>query len=97
MPVPDVDRYKPDDRRAVEAFPADLRVVVLGTGGMSHQLHGERFGHMNEAFDQLWLERIEADPESLTRMTHQEIMQQAGVAVLAQSNSAPQSVLKLLG
>src|SRR5256885_8252023 len=29
-----------------------LRVVVLGTGGMSHQLQGKRFGFMNEPFDQ---------------------------------------------
>ena len=27
-------------RRAVESFPGEARVVVLGTGGMSHQLNG---------------------------------------------------------
>lgn len=65
-------------RRAVESYAADKKVVILGTGGMSHQLHGTRFGHMNEPFDQFWLDKIESDPEALTRMTHHEIMEQAG-------------------
>jgi protocatechuate 4,5-dioxygenase, beta chain len=65
-------------RRAVESYAGDLKVVILGTGGMSHQLHGARFGHMNEAFDRMWLDNIEADPEALARMTHHEIMEQAG-------------------
>jgi protocatechuate 4,5-dioxygenase beta chain len=65
-------------RRAVEAYPEDLRVVVVGTGGMSHQLHGTRFGHLNERFDQFWLDRLERDPESLCRLTHHAIMEEAG-------------------
>ncbi len=65
-------------RRAVEAYEPDLRVAILGTGGMSHQLHGTRFGHLDEAFDHGWLERIEHDPEGLARLTHQEIMERAG-------------------
>jgi protocatechuate 4,5-dioxygenase beta chain len=65
-------------RRAVEAYEPDLRVAILGTGGMSHQLHGTRFGHLDETFDRDWLERIEHDPESLARLTHQEIMERAG-------------------
>ncbi|MGH8632789.1 MAG: class III extradiol dioxygenase family protein [Burkholderiales bacterium] len=65
-------------RRAVESYGGGLRVAILGTGGMSHQLHGTRFGFMNEDFDRMWLDRIEDDPESLARMTHQEIMEQAG-------------------
>ena len=28
--------------RAVASYPKDLKVVILGTGGMSHQLDGER-------------------------------------------------------
>jgi len=39
-------------RAAVESFPGESRVVVMGTGGMSHQLQGKRFGFMNEKFDQ---------------------------------------------
>jgi protocatechuate 4,5-dioxygenase beta chain len=65
-------------RRAVEAYPQPLNVVVVGTGGMSHQLHGTRFGHMNERFDAFWLDMLEIDPERLASLTHQEIMGEAG-------------------
>jgi protocatechuate 4,5-dioxygenase beta chain len=65
-------------RRAVAAHPGDLRVAIAGTGGMSHQLHGERFGHTNPAFDAKWLDLIERDPGQLAAMTHQEIMLEAG-------------------
>jgi hypothetical protein len=65
-------------RRAVEAYPLPLSVVVVGTGGMSHQLHGTRFGHMNERFDAFWLNMLETDPERLATLTHQEIMEEAG-------------------
>jgi protocatechuate 4,5-dioxygenase beta chain len=65
-------------RRAIEAYPDDTRVAVLGTGGMSHQLHGERFGHLNEGFDQRWLDLIEQEPEILARMSHRDIMAEAG-------------------
>jgi len=65
-------------RQAVESDERDLRVVILGTGGMSHQLQGKRFGEMNKEFDQEFLDRIENDPESLADMTHQELMQKAG-------------------
>jgi len=65
-------------RRAVESDGRELRVVVLGTGGMSHQLHGARFGHLNQAFDLEFLDRIEHEPASLARLTHHEIMDKAG-------------------
>jgi protocatechuate 4,5-dioxygenase beta chain len=65
-------------RAAVEAFPKDLNIVVMGTGGMSHQLQGKRFGHMNEKFDRWFLDQLEADPEALARITHQKIMEEAG-------------------
>jgi protocatechuate 4,5-dioxygenase beta chain len=65
-------------RRAVESYEKDLRVGILGTGGMSHQLHGTRFGYVNEEFDRRWLQSIESGPEELVRLTHQEIMEQAG-------------------
>lgn len=65
-------------RRAVESYPQDTRVVILGTGGMSHQLTGKHFGQMNEAWDQDFLERIETDPDSLAALTHQEFMERFG-------------------
>jgi len=65
-------------REAVRSYPRDLRVVVLGTGGMSHQLQGKRFGYMNEKFDHWFLDRLESDPEGLAGITHQRIMEEAG-------------------
>ena len=65
-------------RKAVEAYPGRRRVAIVGTGGMSHQLHGERFGHLNPEFDQRWLDLIENDPERLANMNHRDIMAAAG-------------------
>ena len=65
-------------RKAVESFPGERRVVVMGTGGMSHQLQGKRFGFMNEKFDQMFLDEIERNPETLAAMSHHALMEQAG-------------------
>src|SRR6476646_8251621 len=65
-------------RSAVASYPGDSRVVVMGTGGMSHQLQGKRFGYMNEEFDQGFLDRIESDPEELAGITHRRLMEEAG-------------------
>ena len=43
-------------RRAVQSFDADLKVMVWGTGGMSHQLQGPRAGLINRAFDTAFLD-----------------------------------------
>jgi protocatechuate 4,5-dioxygenase beta chain len=65
-------------RAATETYPEDLKIVVMGTGGMSHQLQGKRFGYMNEKFDQWFLDQLERDPQALARITHQKIMEEAG-------------------
>src|SRR6478752_3306029 len=53
--------------RALQTYPRDLRVVVVGTGGLSHQLDGTRAGFVNKEFDALCLDKIVAEPEALTR------------------------------
>ena len=65
-------------RRAVENFDQDLRVVIYGTGGMSHQLQGERAGFINREFDTAFLDGMTRDPLRLTRITHTEYMREAG-------------------
>ena len=65
-------------RRAVASYEGDLKVVVLGTGGMSHQLQGKRFGFMSEVFDQKFLDQLETDPQNLAELSHHELMEQAG-------------------
>jgi len=65
-------------RRALDAFDPNLRIVIFGTGGMSHQLQGERAGVINEAFDAMFLDKFVSDPEALTHIPHKEYMAQAG-------------------
>ena len=65
-------------RRAVESFPADRRVAVMGTGGLSHQLHGARYGDLDQDWDRHFLDLLEANPEELTRMPTQEWMERGG-------------------
>jgi gallate dioxygenase len=46
-------------RRAIESYPEDLSVAVVATGGLSHQVHGERAGFNNTAWDMQFLDLIE--------------------------------------
>jgi protocatechuate 4,5-dioxygenase beta chain len=64
--------------KAVEKFPEDLRVVIYGTGGMSHQLQGERAGLINRKFDTDFLDNLTKDPVGLTKISHTEYMREAG-------------------
>ena len=75
FPIPSARRcYKLGQslRRAIESYPEDLKVVLVATGGLSHQVHGERCGFNNTAWDMEFLELIEKDPVRLTDMTHAE-------------------------
>ena len=65
-------------RKAVHSFPQDLKVMVWGTGGMSHQLQGPRAGLINQVWDNQFLDRIGPDPGSLTRIAHLEYLREAG-------------------
>ena len=56
-------------RKAIESYPEDIRVAIVGTGGLSHQIQGERAGFNNTPWDMEFLELLEKDPESLTRLT----------------------------
>jgi len=64
--------------KAIETFPDDSRVLVVGTGGMSHQLDGARAGFINKDFDLMCLEKLVSDPEALTRYSNREIVELAG-------------------
>ena len=70
FPIPSAKRcfnFGQSLRKAIESYPEDLKVVVVGTGGLSHQVHGERCGFNNTPWDMEFLERLEKDPEGLTR------------------------------
>jgi gallate dioxygenase len=57
-------------RAAIESYPEDLKVVLVATGGLSHQIQGERCGFNNPPWDERLLDMYENDPVALTRMTH---------------------------
>jgi protocatechuate 4,5-dioxygenase beta chain len=64
--------------RAIAAYPPDQRIVVIATGGLSHQLDGERAGFINKEFDLLCLEKIVADPAALTSYSIRDLVRLAG-------------------
>jgi protocatechuate 4,5-dioxygenase beta chain len=64
--------------RAVASFDEDLKVMVWGTGGMSHQLQGPRAGLINREFDTAFMDRLVADPEGLARVPHVDYVREAG-------------------
>jgi protocatechuate 4,5-dioxygenase beta chain len=64
--------------RAIASFPKDLKVVILGTGGLSHQLDGTRAGFINKAFDEMCLDKIVDRPEELTHYSSIELVREAG-------------------
>jgi protocatechuate 4,5-dioxygenase beta chain len=65
-------------RRAVESYEPDVKVAVVGTGGMSHQLQGPRAGWINSDFDRMFLDKIVNDPAHLTGLSTAEYIEQAG-------------------
>jgi gallate dioxygenase len=64
--------------RAIRAYPSDLNVVIVATGGLSHQVHGERCGFNNPEWDHQFLDLLETDPEALTTLTHAEYAERGG-------------------
>jgi gallate dioxygenase len=72
FPIPSARRfYKLGHalRRAIASYPGDLRVAIAATGGLSHQVHGERAGFNNTEWDSRFLDLFEHDPQRLASMT----------------------------
>jgi protocatechuate 4,5-dioxygenase, beta chain len=64
--------------RAVASYEQPLRVMVWGTGGMSHQIQGPRAGLINRAFDSRFMDLLVNDPAAAARIPHVEYMREAG-------------------
>jgi len=72
LPIPTARRcYKLGQalRRAIESYPEDLKVAIVATGGVSHQVHGERCGFTNPQWDAQFIDLLVDDPARLTEMT----------------------------
>ncbi len=66
-------------RRAIESYPEDLRVAVVATGGLAHQVHGERAGFNNTSWDREFLELLEHEPERLAQLTIAQYAERGGL------------------
>lgn len=65
-------------RAAIDSWPGDERVVILGTGGLSHQLQGARAGYLNPAADRDWLATIGPDPDRWRGMSREDFVETFG-------------------
>ena len=64
--------------RAIQAWPGNERVLVMGTGGLSHQLDGERAGFINPDYDAFCMDHLARDPDALTHQSIHEIVALSG-------------------
>ena len=64
--------------RAIESYRKDIKVLVVGSGGLSHQLDGARAGFINKPFDLMCLEKLQSDPQALARYSIAELVELAG-------------------
>ncbi len=65
-------------RKAFESYEDDLKVVVFGTGGMSHQLQAQRAGLINPEFDTRFLDLLTEDPVAGSQISHVEYLRESG-------------------
>jgi gallate dioxygenase len=82
LPVPSAKRmWKLGQtlRKAIESYPEGLNVAIMATGGLSHQVHGERAGFLNEAWDNEFLDLLEKSPETLADMRIAEYAAKGGM------------------
>ena len=64
--------------RAIASWPGDERVVVMGTGGLSHQLDGERAGFINKEFDLQFMDSLVTNPAWATKYSTTELVELSG-------------------
>lgn len=64
--------------RALKSWKGGEKIVVFGTGGLSHQLEGRRAGFINKDYDHFCLDNIGPNPEALLRHDSLDIVELAG-------------------
>ena len=64
--------------RAVASWESDARVLMIGTGGLSHQLDGERAGFINREFDLEFLDKLVTDPSWVTQYSILDLVELTG-------------------
>jgi gallate dioxygenase len=66
-------------RKAIHSYPQDIKVAIVATGGLSHQVHGERAGFNNTDWDMEFMDLLEKDPGKLTEITIADYAKLGGV------------------
>jgi protocatechuate 4,5-dioxygenase, beta chain len=64
--------------RAIQSYPEDLRVLIVGTGGLSHQLDGKRAGFINKEFDKLCMDKLASEPDVLANYSIHDWIEESG-------------------
>lgn len=64
--------------RAIATFPEDAKVLVIGSGGLSHQLEGERAGFINKKFDLKFMDSMVDDPQWATQFSDLDLVEKTG-------------------
>ena len=64
---------------AVSAWKSDAKVVMIGSGGLSHQLDGQRAGFINKPFDLKFMASMAVDPEWAAQYSIIELVEQTGI------------------
>lgn len=63
---------------ALKSWKGGEKIVVFGTGGLSHQLEGKRAGFINKEYDHFCLDNIGPNPKALLRHNSLDIVELAG-------------------
>lgn len=63
---------------AIAQWPSNLKVAVVASGGLSHQLDGERAGFINKAFDLEFMDSLVNNPEWATQFSTLELIEKTG-------------------
>jgi protocatechuate 4,5-dioxygenase beta chain len=63
---------------AVAAWNSDKKVAFVASGGLSHQLEGERAGFINKEFDLQFLQSLETNPAWATQFSIHELVEKTG-------------------
>ncbi len=63
---------------AIQSWGSDKKVAVIASGGLSHQLDGERAGFINKEFDLQFMESLLTNPEWATQYSIHELVEKSG-------------------
>lgn len=63
---------------AVATWDSNKKVAFIASGGLSHQLEGERAGFINKDFDLKFLESLVSNPEWATQFSIHELVEKSG-------------------